>query len=83
MGRLELLDGLLRLVGRPGRELAYDDVKDVRIDRRPSLRLAGRPTLVIESGSGDSYRIAFFDGSGALHELASRLEAARHHVGLR
>ena len=77
-GSLELAHGSLRLGGRPQRELSYDDVEDVRIDRRPKLRLAGRPTLVIESRDGDSLRIASFDGAGALHELAERLEAARH-----
>jgi hypothetical protein len=49
----------------------------VRIDRRPTLRLAGRPTLVIESVDGDSFRVASFDGAGTLHELTERLETAR------
>ncbi|HEY8030339.1 MAG TPA: hypothetical protein VIE38_12610 [Gaiellaceae bacterium] len=77
-GSLEFAKGFLRLAGRPEHELSYDDVADVRIDRRPKLRLAGRPTLVIESRGGDNLRIASFDGAGSLHELAERLEAARH-----
>ncbi len=77
-GSLELAHGALRLGGKPERRLAYDDVEDVRIDRRPKIRLGGRPTLVIESRGGDSLRIASFDGAGSLHELAERLEAARH-----
>jgi hypothetical protein len=77
VGRLELGGSFLRLGGNPSRELAYDDVANVRIDRRPALRLAGRPTLVIDSLAGDSLRVASFDGAGALHELTERLEAAR------
>jgi len=77
-GRLELASGSLHLGGNPARELAYDEVTDVRIDRRPQLRLAGRPTLVIENRAGDSFRVASFDGAGTLNELTERLEAARH-----
>lgn len=77
-GRLELGTTVLCLAGAPERALAYDDVADVRIDRRPTLRLAGRPTLVIESRAGDSLRIASLDGAGTLHELAERLHSARH-----
>ena len=77
MGRLELVSGSLRLGGKPARELSYDEIADVRIDRRPRLRLAGRPTLVIESRGGNSFRVASFDGAGTLHELTERLEAAR------
>jgi len=76
-GMLEVACGFLRLAGRPGRELSYDDVADLRIDRRPGLRLAGRPTLVIESRAGDSFRVASLDGAGTLHELAERLQSAR------
>jgi hypothetical protein len=76
-GRLELGRDVLRFAGRAGRELPYDDVADVRIDRHPTLRLAGRPTLVIECRTGDSFRIASFDRAGTLHELTGRLEAAR------
>jgi hypothetical protein len=75
-GRLELASGFLRLVGRPGRELSYDDVADVRIDRRPKLRLAGRPTVVIESRAGESFRVASLDRAGTLHELVERLQSA-------
>lgn len=77
-GRLELGGRFLSLAGRPERELAYDDVADVRIDRRRKLRLAGRPNLVIESRGGDSFRIASLDGAGTLHELEERLQWARH-----
>lgn len=76
-GRLDLGTVFLSLAGHPARELSYDEVADVRIDRRPTLRLAGRPTLVIESRAGDSFRIASLDGAGTLHELAERLHSAR------
>ena len=77
-GRLDLGACRLSLAGLPGRELSYDDVTEVRIDRRPLHRLAGRPTLVVESRSGDVVRIASLDGAGTLHELAERLDSARH-----
>lgn len=76
-GRLDLGSVVLVLAGRPARELSYDDVADVRIDRRPTVRLAGRPTLVIESRAGDSFRIASLDGAGTLHELAELLHSVR------
>ena len=76
-GRLDLGTAFLSLGGRPPRELSYDDVADVRIDRRPTVRLAGRPTLVIESRAGDSFRIASLDGAGTLHELAELLHSVR------
>jgi len=79
-GRLELASGSLRLAGRPGRELSFDDIADARIDRRPTLRLAGRPTLVIESRAGDRFRVASLEGAGTLHELTERLEAARRRA---
>lgn len=76
-GRLELGSASLRLGGEPGRELTYDEIVDVRIDRHPKLRLAGRPTLVIESRAGNSIRVASLDGMGTLHELAECLHSAR------
>lgn len=76
-GRLELEGGYVRFVGSPMREVSYADIADVRIDRRPKCRLAGRPTLVIESSSGDSIRVASLDRAGTLHELAERLQAVR------
>lgn len=82
-GRIELASRFLRLAGGRHRELHYHDVADVRIDRRPSLRLAGRPTLVIETRAGEIFRLASFDGVGSLHELAESLETARHRVELR
>lgn len=73
IGRLELSDGLIRLGDR---EVGYDDIAAAHIDRRPTARLAGRPTLVVERRDGSILRVASFDGVGSLHELAERLEAA-------
>ena len=76
-GRVELGAGHLSLAGRPGRELRYGEVAEMRIDRRPNLRLAGRPTLVIDTSTGERLRIASLDGAGTLNELAERLSSAR------
>lgn len=74
-GSLEFGDGLLSFSGRHRRELSYDDVADLRVDRRPKFRLAGRPTLVLESSAGDNFRIASLDGPGTLHELLEQLHS--------
>ncbi|MGH2972409.1 MAG: hypothetical protein ACRDNM_01650 [Gaiellaceae bacterium] len=73
IGRLELSAGLIRLGDT---EVAYDEIATARIDRSPQVRLAGRPTLVLEHRDGSILRVASFDGVGSLHELAERLEAA-------
>lgn len=83
VGRLELASGSVQLVGGTRRTLRFDEVTAVRIDRGLQSRLAGRPTLVIENGAGDSFRVASLDGAGVLHELSERLEAARYPGGLR
>lgn len=75
-GRLDLAGGSVRLCCSPVRELAYADVAAVHIDRHPTLRLAGRPTLVIESRAGDSFRVTSLEGAGMLSELAEQLQAA-------
>lgn len=73
-GRLELRAGSLLLGGL---RLLYDDLEDVRVERRPAARLAGRPTLVLESRVGHRYRVASLAGAGTLHELAERLGGVR------
>lgn len=75
-GRLEFAGGSVRLCGSPVRELSYADLAAVRVDRHPTLRLAGRPTVVIESIAGDSFRVASLEGVGTLTELAERLQSA-------
>lgn len=77
-GRLELGNGSLSLVGVHGRELSYADIADVRIDRRPKFRLSERPALVIESRTGDRFRVASLDGAGSLHELLEQLHSAQN-----
>ena len=76
-GRLELTCRSLQLVGRPTRELRLAEMAGVHIERSAALRLAGRPTLVIETRDGGSLRIASLDGAGTLHELAERLQRER------
>ena len=77
-GSLALGSDSLRFGGSPARELTYEEVAGARIDRRSAFRLAGRPTLVIESRAGDRFRVASLDGAGTLHELAERLLSLRH-----
>jgi hypothetical protein len=73
IGRLELSAGCIRLGGI---EVAYREIAEARIDRSTRVRLAGRPTLVLERRDGSVLRVASFDGAGSLHELVERLEAA-------
>jgi hypothetical protein len=77
VGRLDLTCGLLRLTGRPGYELAYDEIAVVRIERQSASRLAGRPTLVVETRTGEILHIASLEGPGSLHELEERLQGIR------
>jgi hypothetical protein len=82
-GRLDLVrgsilfDGTSREMGRCRRELFYDELADVRRERRREARLTKRPTLVLARRNGGCIRISSLEGAGALHELAERLEAAR------
>jgi hypothetical protein len=76
-GSLALGSVSLTFAGPHGRELPFQDIVGMRIDRRANFRLAGRPTLVIESRAGDSFRIASLDSAGTLHELAEQLDSAR------
>ena len=80
-GKLTLEDGDLVLQGLSQsngsrRRLSSGLLTSVRIARERHNRLDGRPVLIFES-SGGFLRVACLDGSGALHELAERLSAAR------
>lgn len=81
IGRLELAGRVLRVGGGrghgPAHEVPVEDLSDVRIERRPRARLAGRPTLVLERRDGPALRVVSFEGAGSLYELADRVAAAR------
>ena len=85
-GSLELGDTSLLLAGTSNgsrdsrRELSFDELVDVWIERGSSVRLGGRPTLVLRLRAGRLVRIASVEGRGALHELAGRLADARRQT---
>jgi hypothetical protein len=70
-GRLDLEADSLAF--SDGSRVAYADLRDIYLERRP----AGPPALVLQSRSGDQLRIASLEGLGALHELAEELVEAR------
>lgn len=83
-GKLELLPDALHLDGVTGstpavREIAYDDLAAVRVGRAASERLDGRPTLMLELGSGARVVIASVAQSGIATELVERLSAVAAH----
>jgi hypothetical protein len=86
-GRLEFDDASLRLSGASrsageamSLEVPYEALGELEIERRPSLRLGGRPTLVLSLRDGTRICLASLEGAGSLHELAERLEAVRGHT---
>ena len=82
-GRMELVGGAILFdgtspeIGRCRQELFYDELGDVRRERRREARLRKRPTLAVERRDGGCILISSFEGAGALHELAERLQVAR------
>jgi len=79
-GKLELLPRGLRLDGLTGadhavREIAYDDLAEVRVGRSRAERLKGSPTLVLERRSGPPIRVAAASQSWVVNELVERLVA--------
>jgi hypothetical protein len=79
-GKLELLPRALRLDGMSGndpatREIAYESLSDIRIGRNGHDRLDGRPSLVLESRSGEPVTIASVAQAGVISEIAERLAA--------
>lgn len=88
-GRLELADGAVLLEGtaeqacRALRQLLYEELACVRVERRPEARLGGRPTLVLEDATGSRMRIVSVEGGGSLHELADLVERARGAAAVR
>ena len=74
-GCAEVADGAFRLAGSA--QLVYTEVGSTRIGRAAGDRLAGRPTLVIETGEGTALRVASLEGTGRLLELADEVELRR------
>jgi hypothetical protein len=77
-GKLELLASGLKLVGgRNGDtvvvDVAYDDLREVRVGRAAGERIGDRPTLVLDRRSRGAVRIAGVAQSGMVAELAERL----------
>jgi hypothetical protein len=79
-GGLLLGSASLIFTGPHGRELPFQDIVGMRIDRRANSRLAERPTLVVQSSAGESFRIALLDGVGTLHELVECLDSRRRLI---
>jgi hypothetical protein len=79
-GKLELLPRAIRLEGMAGsepasREIAYDNLSEIRIGRLADERIDGRPSLMLEPRSGDSIAIASVAQAGVIAEIAERLTA--------
>jgi hypothetical protein len=79
-GRLELLPRFVRLDGMAGsepasREIAYDNLSEIRIGRSPEDRIDGHPTLVLAPRVGDTFSIASVAQAGVIAEIAERLAA--------
>ena len=86
-GRLELDDASLRLSGASREasgdaslEVPYEALSELEIERRPPLRLGGRPTLVLSLRDGGRICLASLEGAGSLSELSERLEAVRNRT---
>jgi hypothetical protein len=79
-GRLELLPRFVRLDGMAGsdpvsREMAYDNLSEIRIGRSAEDRIDGHPTLVLAPRVGDTLSIASVAQAGVIAEIADRLAA--------
>lgn len=77
-GKLELLARALRLTGTAGsanvtREIAYEDLADVRVGRESCERLNGIASLVLKPNHGETISLAAVAQPGAVGELAERL----------
>lgn len=77
-GRLDLAGELLTLSGGSREsprthEIGLADLADVRIGRRPSERIGGRTSVVLELRDGRVVSVVGFAPLGSLYELAERL----------
>jgi hypothetical protein len=79
-GRLELLPRVVRLDGMSGsesawREIAYDNLSEIRIGRSNEDRIDGHTTLILAPRAGDTVSIASVAQAGVIAEIAERLAA--------
>jgi hypothetical protein len=79
-GRLEFLPRVVRLDGMAGsesawREIAYENLSEIRIGRSTDDRIDGHPTLILAPRAGDSLSIASVAQAGVIAEIAERLAA--------
>ena len=82
-GRLELAAAGLSIdgvgpTGASSRHLRYDELQRVHVGRGSADRIAGRPSLVLETTAGEAIRLAGLAEPGIVGELAERLTHARH-----
>jgi hypothetical protein len=78
VGKLELRPRTVVLEGSSGhageyRELPYDDLPAVRVDRGGSGSIEGRPTLVLVRRSGEEIRVAGISPAGIVSEVAEQI----------
>lgn len=57
--------------------LSLCDLAKVWVERRPSGRLLGLPTLVVEALDGGRIELASIGAAGSLLELAERIDGSR------
>lgn len=77
-GKLELRPRTVLLEGSNGhagesREIPYDDLAAVRVDRSHADCIEGRPTLVLARRSGKAIRLTSVGQTGIVSELARRI----------
>jgi hypothetical protein len=77
-GKLELLPRAVRLDGVSGseptsREIAYEQLSEIRIGRSPAERIDGRPSLMLAPLTGDVLAITSVAQTGVVAEIAERL----------
>jgi hypothetical protein len=81
-GKLELCPRSVVLEGANGhaadnRELPYDELAAVRVDRGAAGCIDGRPTLVLARRGGEAIRVAGIAQLGIVSELAEQIAALR------
>lgn len=86
LGLLTLGPAILHLEGRGGegpiveRQLARDELREVRIGRTAADRLDGRPTLVVDHPDGTYHVAGAVTSTGILRELVGQLSGPGSHL---